>query len=153
VFRVWGRKVKLSLVINYALRQDDEWRSGGTAPRFLNVGTRWRWVSSLTPWPLYRSQFSARFLKKQLNYCISFVFSKTTMSCLCDCYAVSAAHCLLRQLRNWSVYWPPDTKDVASALFACTIMLKSWPDSACDRHTGEPIQQVWPTRPASGASF
>jgi hypothetical protein len=27
--------------------------SGGIAPRILNLGTRWRWVVSLTPRPLY----------------------------------------------------------------------------------------------------
>jgi hypothetical protein len=27
--------------------------SGGIAPRILNLGTRWRWVVSFTPSPLY----------------------------------------------------------------------------------------------------
>jgi hypothetical protein len=29
------------------------WGSGGRAPRILDLGTRWRWVVSLTPQPLY----------------------------------------------------------------------------------------------------
>jgi len=29
------------------------WGSGGIAPRILNLGTTWRWVVSITLWPLY----------------------------------------------------------------------------------------------------
>jgi hypothetical protein len=29
------------------------WGSGGVAPRILGIGTRWRWVVSCTPRPLY----------------------------------------------------------------------------------------------------
>jgi hypothetical protein len=29
------------------------WRSGGVAPHFLNLGTRWRWVVSFTSLPPY----------------------------------------------------------------------------------------------------
>jgi hypothetical protein len=29
------------------------WGSGGIAPRIRDLGTRWRWVVSFTPWPLY----------------------------------------------------------------------------------------------------
>jgi len=29
------------------------WGSGGTAPCILDLGTRWRWVVSFTPWLLY----------------------------------------------------------------------------------------------------
>jgi hypothetical protein len=29
------------------------WGSGGIAPRIFDLGTRWRWVVSFTPWPLY----------------------------------------------------------------------------------------------------
>lgn len=31
-------------------------RSGGTAPRILNCGNRWRRVVRFTPWPLYELQ-------------------------------------------------------------------------------------------------
>jgi hypothetical protein len=31
------------------------WESGGIAPCFLDLGTRWKWVVSFTPWPLYPS--------------------------------------------------------------------------------------------------
>jgi hypothetical protein len=29
------------------------WNSGGTAPHILDLGTKWRWVVSFTPRPLY----------------------------------------------------------------------------------------------------
>jgi len=29
------------------------WRSGGIAPRILDIGTRWRWVVSFRPRPLH----------------------------------------------------------------------------------------------------
>jgi hypothetical protein len=29
------------------------WESGGIEPHILDLGTRWRWVVSFTPWPLY----------------------------------------------------------------------------------------------------
>jgi len=29
------------------------WESGGIAPRILELGTRWRWVVSFAPRPLY----------------------------------------------------------------------------------------------------
>jgi len=29
------------------------WEIGGINPRILNLGTRWRWVVSFTPRPLY----------------------------------------------------------------------------------------------------
>jgi len=34
--------------------------SGGTAPRILDLGTRWRWVVGFTPQPLY-SQGKSRW--------------------------------------------------------------------------------------------
>jgi hypothetical protein len=36
-----------------ALRHDDVWRSGCTDPRFLDLGTSWRWVVSFKLRPLY----------------------------------------------------------------------------------------------------
>jgi hypothetical protein len=32
---------------------EEYWGSGGIAPRILDLGTRWRWVVSFTPRPLY----------------------------------------------------------------------------------------------------
>jgi hypothetical protein len=32
---------------------EEYWRSGGIAPCFLDLGTRWRWVVSFMPQPLY----------------------------------------------------------------------------------------------------
>jgi len=29
------------------------WGSGSIAPCILDLGIRWRWVGSFTPWPLY----------------------------------------------------------------------------------------------------
>jgi hypothetical protein len=46
-------KVKLSLCFNWALRHEGVVGSGGTAPRILDLGNRWRWVVSSTPRPLY----------------------------------------------------------------------------------------------------
>jgi hypothetical protein len=36
--------------------------SGGIAPRILDVGTRWRWVVSFTPGPLYPQEKSPRYI-------------------------------------------------------------------------------------------
>jgi len=36
------------------------WGSGSTAPRILDIGTRWR-VVSFTPWPLYPHWNSPRY--------------------------------------------------------------------------------------------
>jgi hypothetical protein len=38
---------------NYALRHVDVWGGGCIDPRFLDLGTSWRWVISFTPLPLY----------------------------------------------------------------------------------------------------
>jgi hypothetical protein len=43
----------LSLCFNWAPRYEDVLGSEGIAPRILNLGTRWRWVVSLTLPPLY----------------------------------------------------------------------------------------------------
>jgi hypothetical protein len=37
------------------------WGSGGIAPRILDRGTRWRWVVSFTPRPLYTQGMSPRY--------------------------------------------------------------------------------------------
>jgi hypothetical protein len=37
------------------------WGSGGIAPRVLNYGTRWRWVVSFTPRPIYRREKNPRY--------------------------------------------------------------------------------------------
>jgi hypothetical protein len=48
------RKVKLSLFLtNKALRHEDLWETGCIDPRFLDLGTSWRWVISFTPRLLY----------------------------------------------------------------------------------------------------
>jgi hypothetical protein len=60
-----GVKAKLSLcltkyhtiktypLLNYASHHKDVLGSGGMAPRILNLSTKWRWVVSFTPRPLY----------------------------------------------------------------------------------------------------
>jgi hypothetical protein len=49
------KKVKLSLCLtNQALRHESVWGSGCVYPRFLYVGTSWRWVVSFTPLPHYK---------------------------------------------------------------------------------------------------
>jgi hypothetical protein len=45
--------MKTYAVLNKAPHHEDIWWSGGIAPRILNLGTRWRWVGSLTTPPLY----------------------------------------------------------------------------------------------------
>jgi hypothetical protein len=56
------KKVKLSLSLtNYALRHEGVWRSGCIHPRFLDLGTSWRWVVSFTPWSLYPRGKSPRY--------------------------------------------------------------------------------------------
>jgi hypothetical protein len=47
------KKVKLSLCLTKHHGMKTYWRSGGIAPRILDLGTRWRWVVSFTPRPLY----------------------------------------------------------------------------------------------------
>jgi hypothetical protein len=37
------------------------WGSGGIGPRILDLGTRWRWVVSFTPQPLYPQGKSLRY--------------------------------------------------------------------------------------------
>jgi hypothetical protein len=46
-------KVKLSLWLTKHHAMKAYWRSGGIAPRILDLGTRWRRVVSFTPRPLY----------------------------------------------------------------------------------------------------
>jgi hypothetical protein len=47
-------KVTLSLCLtNYALRHEGLWGSGRIDPRFLDLGTSWRWMVSLTLRPIY----------------------------------------------------------------------------------------------------
>jgi hypothetical protein len=48
-------KVKLSLCffITEQHTMKSYWGSGGTDPRILDLSTRWRWVVSFTPRPLY----------------------------------------------------------------------------------------------------
>jgi hypothetical protein len=47
-WNLWWHKVKLSLHFNWAPRHE-----GGLGESFFDLGTRWRWVVSLTPQPLY----------------------------------------------------------------------------------------------------
>jgi len=37
------------------------WESGDIGQRTLDLGTRWRWVVSFTPWPPYRRGKSPRY--------------------------------------------------------------------------------------------
>jgi hypothetical protein len=43
------------------LYHEEEWGSGGIAPRILNFCTRWRWVVSFTPWSLFLPGKSPRY--------------------------------------------------------------------------------------------
>jgi hypothetical protein len=46
-------KIKLSLCLTKHHAMKTYWGSGGIAPRIFDLGTRWRWVVSFTPRPLY----------------------------------------------------------------------------------------------------
>jgi hypothetical protein len=46
-------KVKLSLCLTKPHAMKTCWESGGIVPHILDLGTRWRWVVSFMPWPLY----------------------------------------------------------------------------------------------------
>jgi hypothetical protein len=48
-----NNKRLLALLFNWAQQHEGESGSVGIAPRVLDLGTRWRWVVSFTPWPLY----------------------------------------------------------------------------------------------------
>jgi len=44
------------------------WQSGDIAPHILNLGSRWRWVVSFTPRPLYsRRKSSCHSLDRRLG--------------------------------------------------------------------------------------
>jgi hypothetical protein len=43
----------MSLCFKWAPRHEGVLASGGIAPRILDLGTKWRWVVSFTPRPLY----------------------------------------------------------------------------------------------------
>jgi hypothetical protein len=47
---IWG-KVSVKVTEHHAMNA--HWRSGGIAPRILDLGTRWRWVVGFTPRPLH----------------------------------------------------------------------------------------------------
>lgn len=47
-------------VLNYAPRQADVWGTRGKAPRILNLGTVWRWVTTFTFRPLSHTGKSPR---------------------------------------------------------------------------------------------
>jgi len=46
------------LIFNCAPRHEGILGSGGIAPLILDLGTRWRWVVSFTPRPLYPQEKS-----------------------------------------------------------------------------------------------
>jgi hypothetical protein len=52
-------KVKLSLRFLTEHHAIKTYYSGGTEPRILDLGTRWRWVVSFTHWPLYPTERAA----------------------------------------------------------------------------------------------
>jgi hypothetical protein len=52
-FCVRGKKVKLSLCLTKHHAMKTYWGIGGIATRIPDLGTRWKWVVSFTPRPLY----------------------------------------------------------------------------------------------------
>jgi hypothetical protein len=55
-------KVNFSLFLTKYHAMKTYWGSGGIAPRALDLSTRWRWVVSFMPRPLYPRSKSSRFL-------------------------------------------------------------------------------------------
>jgi hypothetical protein len=53
VWQGWKVKVKLSLCLTKHHSMKTYWGSGDISSRILDLGTRWRWVFSFTPRPLY----------------------------------------------------------------------------------------------------
>jgi hypothetical protein len=53
LFEYLLRNVKLSLCLTKHHAMKTYWESGDTAPRILDLDTRWRWVVGYTPSPLY----------------------------------------------------------------------------------------------------
>jgi len=49
----YGKKMNLSLCLTKNHTMKTYSGSGGIHPRILDLGTRWGWVVSFTPWPLY----------------------------------------------------------------------------------------------------
>jgi len=51
--------MKTYLLLNQAPRHEAVWGSGDTAPRVINIGTRWIWMVSFTPQLLYPQRKSS----------------------------------------------------------------------------------------------
>jgi hypothetical protein len=58
IYEVNKVKVKLSLCLTKHYVMKTYWRSGGIALHVLDLGTRWRWVVSFAPRPLYPQEKS-----------------------------------------------------------------------------------------------
>jgi len=58
LFLTTYRAMKTHSLLNKAPRQEDIYGSGDTAPRILNLGTRWDWVVSFAPRPIYHRRNS-----------------------------------------------------------------------------------------------
>jgi hypothetical protein len=48
-----GKRWNLCAFLTEHHTMEEYWGSGGMAERILDLGTKWRWVVSFTPWPLY----------------------------------------------------------------------------------------------------
>jgi hypothetical protein len=76
----YSYKLLLWLTKHHAMKR--YWESGGIAPRILSLGTRWRWVVSFTPRPLWATgtQNCTVFTSKSREYgdqrCLRFQFLK-----------------------------------------------------------------------------
>jgi len=53
LYKTWKVKVKLTLCLTKHRAMETYWRSRGIAPRILDLSTRWEWMVSFTPRPLY----------------------------------------------------------------------------------------------------
>jgi hypothetical protein len=66
----WGRSSKQYFIPDFSMQSlakylqlamKTYWGSGGIPPRILDVGTRWRWVVSFMPRPLYSQGMRLRY--------------------------------------------------------------------------------------------
>jgi hypothetical protein len=122
-------KVKLSLCLTKHHTMKTCWGSGGIAPCILDV-TRWRWVVSFTPWPLYPQGKSSWYpLDRRLGgpQCCSghggeeknsqVLINKTPE-------IISLTFCIYLQF--YTLYFPYRTHSLLTEKCQCSSNLKRW---------------------------
>jgi hypothetical protein len=81
-------------------RHMGEWRYSST---FLDLGTRWRWVVSFTPLPLYPRGKSSRYpLDRRLGG------PESVSTCIYIEYCIEHLHCIIKS--GWLLKWTSSTR-------------------------------------------